>query len=237
MRSCEQCGNPFTSRNKRVRFCSPRCWYDTQIKPRMEKKCLACGRLFLTLDRKLCSQECYDKWIHARWQEANPNWKGGEITRSTGNDRARRWFPETLPCEVCGKRGERHHKDSNPINNDPSNIVFLCRKHHMEADGRLEKVREMMKIAQPKAALAAGALQRSKQICKFGHPLSGSNVEIGVRGAGKTFRVCAICRRRRDRLAQRARHGFKPYQPGGKGRRPIDTEATQEVFDFSAAAK
>ncbi len=30
-----------------------------------------------------------------------------------------------------------------PGNNAPENIAFLCRHHHMEADGRLEKFNEM----------------------------------------------------------------------------------------------
>lgn len=42
------------------------------------------------------------------------------------------------PCEVCGsEKSERHHRDDNTLNNNPANIQFLCRKHHMETDGRL----------------------------------------------------------------------------------------------------
>lgn len=68
----------------------------------------------------------------------NPNWKGERCNRITGNDRARRLYPERHPCAVCNTpNGERHHKDGNPLNNIPKNIEFLCRRHHMEADGRL----------------------------------------------------------------------------------------------------
>lgn len=154
--------------------------------------------------------------------ENNPNWKGDAAASSTGNDRARRWYPKTLPCEICGKAAERHHKDGNSKNNKYLNIEFLCRKHHMEADGRLEKLIKLSKVAQPIAALAAGAVQRAKIVCKYGHLLSGDNLEICDRGNGKDFRVCKTCRRRRDREKQRKMHGFSPWQPGKAGRPPID---------------
>ena len=37
-------------------------------------------------------------------------------------------------CEVCGaqKTLQRHHKDSNPLNNQPENISILCQKCHKE---------------------------------------------------------------------------------------------------------
>lgn len=56
-----------------------------------------------------------------------------------GREIAQRLYPETEPCEVCGKAGrgrgviDRHHRDSDRLNNDRSNIAFLCRKHHLAA--------------------------------------------------------------------------------------------------------
>ena len=69
--------------------------------------------------------------------ELNPNWHGDNIKAKSGRERARRMYPPQ-PCRICGKAAERHHKDGNPLNNKASNIDFLCRKHHMEADKRLE---------------------------------------------------------------------------------------------------
>lgn len=64
--------------------------------------------------------------------EKNPRWKGDRVKPQTGNDRARRWFkaPEGF---------DRHHKDGNPLNNNPSNIEVTSRKGHMTVDGRLSK--------------------------------------------------------------------------------------------------
>lgn len=72
------------------------------------------------------------------FRENNSNWRGNKACPQAGRYRAGVWFPLT-PCEVCGSSGtERHHKDGNPLNNDPSNIAILCHKHHM---GIHERVR------------------------------------------------------------------------------------------------
>lgn len=71
----------------------------------------------------------------------NPNWKGEKCGRRSGNCRARRLYLKCQPCIICGAHnGERHHKDGDTLNNSPANIVFLCRRHHMEADGRLARL-------------------------------------------------------------------------------------------------
>lgn len=58
---------------------------------------------------------------------------------------ARETYPDTQPCEVCGKTGrgrgviDRHHRNSDRLDNRAENIAFLCRKHHQgrsPADGR-----------------------------------------------------------------------------------------------------
>ena len=56
-----------------------------------------------------------------------------------GRQRAQRLF-ETKECDLCratNKRLERHHKDANPLNNDPDNVQILCVRCHMKEDGRL----------------------------------------------------------------------------------------------------
>lgn len=77
----------------------------------------------------------------SRLKEKNHNWKGNNASPHSARDRARLKFKIKKPCEVCGStKAERHHKDGNPYNNSSENIIFLCRKHHMEADGRLKQL-------------------------------------------------------------------------------------------------
>lgn len=73
--------------------------------------------------------------------ERHWNWRGDQASVKTGRTRAERLYPESRPCEKCGKPGaERHHEDGDTLNNDPGNIRFLCRRCHMEEDGRLGRV-------------------------------------------------------------------------------------------------
>lgn len=69
--------------------------------------------------------------------EQHPSWKGDAATRHEGRHRAQALYP-LQPCQVCGaepvnRNVHRHHKDGNPLNNEPGNIAFLCVKHHAEA--------------------------------------------------------------------------------------------------------
>ena len=69
----------------------------------------------------------------------HPSWKGDDITPAGGNRRAQKLF-KLGPCSRCGREpSERHHKDKDPTNNDPSNIEILCRKCHIAADGTIKK--------------------------------------------------------------------------------------------------
>ena len=68
----------------------------------------------------------------------NSRWGGDNIDPNNGRCRALRMYPPQ-PCHICGKVAERHHKDGDTLNNEPSNIEWLCRKHHMEADGRMDR--------------------------------------------------------------------------------------------------
>lgn len=119
-------------------------------------KCLVCENTMykrpsqIKRGKVFCKNTCYFKWLSEnRHKENNPNWKGDDIVLHNGRLRARRWFGTHRPCEMCGKSGENHHKDGNPLNNNPENIQSLCRKHHMEIDGRSILFVKLMRDANP----------------------------------------------------------------------------------------
>lgn len=88
---------------------------------------------------------------------SHPNWKGDKITIKSGRSRAARMFPEPHNCQKCGAtdcRIDRHHIDGDTVNNASENIAFLCRRCHMAADGRLEKLKQLAKENQPNAVAA-----------------------------------------------------------------------------------
>ena len=64
-------------------------------------------------------------------------WKGEHASIGRGHARAQQLFP-LGPCQRCGRPGrERHHHDGNPHNNDPANVIVVCRRCHLALDGRL----------------------------------------------------------------------------------------------------
>lgn len=105
-------------------------------KPRATSLCVCgCREPIGTVD--LAAGRSYIKVGHRR-ETDNPVFKGADITDfGTARMRARKAFP-LEPCEVCSsERADRHHIDGNVNNNERSNIAFLCRRHHMERDGRI----------------------------------------------------------------------------------------------------
>jgi|SRR5579864_579601 len=78
-------------------------------------------------------------------EERHPLWLGDRVSRNAARKRTRRMYP-LGDCERCGKSAtDRHHKDDNTANNHPSNVSILCRRCHMEVDGRLAALIAMAK--------------------------------------------------------------------------------------------
>lgn len=110
----------------------------------LPKVCPFCGVDFMAYDPRLvyCSKECSDDNLRVtRRGEGNSNWSANP-TRHAGSQRARYWY-DLQPCEVCGsEKSERHHRDGDSRNNERSNIMFLCRRHHMIEDGRMQRLHQ-----------------------------------------------------------------------------------------------
>lgn len=88
----------------------------------------------------------------------HPRWIGNAVTAKGGRSRAQRKYKVIPPCEACGAtKSERHHVDGNTANNEPNNIAILCRRRHMDADGRLKEFIALARRNQPKAAAARWA--------------------------------------------------------------------------------
>ena len=120
------------------------------------------------------------------------NWQGDAISEKGGRKRALKLYRDVGSCTNCGAaKAERHHRDANTANNDPSNIAILCRRCHMEEDGRLEATRATASARQALAASLAAAEKLARTHCKRGHPLSGDNLFRTSAGA----RGCKACRK------------------------------------------
>ena len=83
----------------------------------------------------------------AETRENNRNWKRDATNPSTGRNRARARYKQKEPCVVCNSLdAERHHRDGNTLNNEPSNVPFLCRRCHMIEHGRIKIPRGSEKL-------------------------------------------------------------------------------------------
>lgn len=133
---CDVCGVLLTGNQKR--FCSgacralqlPRVW-----KLPRTKNCVDCGAP-ITKNAERCGS-CRSA---SRIGERGTNWRGDKVSRKAARNRAVRLYP-LGPCEWsggCSEQGvDRHHVDGDTRNNERQNIQILCRRHHVEIDGRL----------------------------------------------------------------------------------------------------
>ena len=99
-------------------------------------------------------------------KQKNPNWKGNAVSDSGARRRAQTNFKLGL-CEDCGKPGvDRHHNDGNVRNNSKKNISILCRRCHMERDGRLKKFKAIPKRKKSPPTLCKNCKELSKPLRK-----------------------------------------------------------------------
>jgi hypothetical protein len=73
----------------------------------------------------------------------NSNWKGGRAPRYYMR-LSKEKFENDIHCQNCGlvKKLDVHHMDGNHYNNDPSNLLQVCRHCHMLLDGRWKNMVE-----------------------------------------------------------------------------------------------
>lgn len=177
VRTCGVCGNLFEVRLAAIRrgfgkYCSTDC-ADKARERRVELTCLACDKQFTIhkskaeRGRKYCSRACMLRHCNGAH---HPNWEGGisfECYTPEFNEvlkeqiRAR----DGYKCQVCGRdqiglgrKLDVHHKDYSKANNEPGNLISLCRRCHSKTNGDREYWMRRLEGA------AAEKLQRPRQL-------------------------------------------------------------------------
>lgn len=166
--TCEHCGKPFKTRPAFYRrrdhhFCSKQCFYasghlqpkrHTKLAPRVVIHCAYCSRAFNVRasqqTRQYCSYRC--RGLATRG-ENSPVWQGGyEKRRQLHNLTPPEWSAlrekilqrDAHKCFRCGNAADTiHHMDKNTTNNEPSNLVTVCKGCHFAIHRKAPKLTPM----------------------------------------------------------------------------------------------
>ena len=167
---------------------------DTKF-PKWANACPSCGKR-KGKDNRFC-QECSP----LKQDAFHYCWKGENASPTSKRKRAQRRYPMG-PCEQCGKPGrDRHHINGDINNNRPDNIAILCRRCHMQADGRMDLGGGLAMLEHVRER------ERSARYCHNGHEFTEENTYR--RPDRPQTRGCRRCRadaeaRRRARLTTAA---------------------------------
>lgn len=100
--------------------------------------CKICNKQFISKRRskQTCSRECFYKLLSiGKIGKLNPRFNHGwrQYHRATKH---------ILACQNCDRKYtlETHHIDGNKRNNNPNNLLKLCRRCHMLIDGRFKNL-------------------------------------------------------------------------------------------------
>ena len=160
--NCKICKKEFeiVPSNKDAKCCSRKCdakyrkeLYKGENNPSWKKpitkKCKWCKKEFkihrYEQKRKFCSHKCYAKW-HGVWQRGknNPFWANGKSFEPYGlefNNKLKEQIRQRdnyicqeckYPQEKLGYKLHIHHIDYNKQNNNPYNLISLCRNCHSQ---------------------------------------------------------------------------------------------------------
>lgn len=127
--------------------------------------------------------------------ETNPNWKADTTASWTLHDRARRAIPEMGECEhgSCDEpAADRHHIDGNPANNARENLACLCRRHHMQIDGRMDAM--LKRNAQGVRKIDEATDERIAELWREGRTAAEIATELGKDDADFVHRRLAFMR-------------------------------------------
>ena len=111
-----------------------------------------------------------------------------------GRSRALRKFP-ARPCERCGTaKAERHHKDENTLNNDPSNVEFLCKPCHLAEHNTSDRLREMARTRNRRGSANSHATLTEWDVAQIKVLRDGgaTMASLGLRFGVSATQICRI---------------------------------------------
>jgi hypothetical protein len=159
---CIGCRKEFTPKWSKARYCSISCSKIGNRNPKWrggvkEQKCLYCGILFtpndshIERDVKYCSIRCsklgennpnWNGKVAAKG-ESHPFWKGDSVGVDALHTYIRRLLPKPELCQCCQNEPPYDLANiSQEYKRDVSDWEWLCRRCHMQKDGRLGNLKQ-----------------------------------------------------------------------------------------------
>lgn len=148
------------------------------------KKCEHCGRLLTqrtsasgvvespsrVVGRRFCNSKCFGAHKHSLPLKPTK-------AATTSRQRARTIVHVRAACEKCGDSDsvlDVHHKDANPLNNSPENLITLCRRCHKREHGGRSKCRLCDHVVQRRGLCA----MHWERLRRLGKPDGGQHRKV-----------------------------------------------------------
>lgn len=117
-----------------------------------EAQCI-CGKKIIkrigqltTGDNKSCGCMSRKMKSDSKLEEKNPMWAGDNVGFHALHSWVKKRLPKTDLCNKCKKVPPYDLANKGIYNRDVKNWEWLCRRCHMQSDGRLEKFRSHFKV-------------------------------------------------------------------------------------------
>lgn len=131
---CRYCGKDYTSTSRNKKYCSQECSDKAQKKNKAIKKKRARKRKEYDENREI------NQALASAYTLAHKVADLFMIPKECSHD----VFQNT--SGECTGGMELHHKDGNPFNNSPDNLVYLCKSHHGQVHS--DKTRVVMNVVE-----------------------------------------------------------------------------------------
>lgn len=143
-KTCVICGTPFYSKWKLKRTCSTPCMYKlkSQKNSKITRICVVCRKEFEIWPAWLrkngergmyCSPECHfaNKY---KYTDKEKQTARNKITHGLQNGTIKQEL-----CKICGEKETQAHHHKGYAKEHQLDIIWLCKKHHLEEHERLRR--------------------------------------------------------------------------------------------------
>jgi hypothetical protein len=122
--------------------------------------------------------------------EENPQWKGDDVGFNSLHEWIRNHKPKTNRCEMCNEEKRLEIANiSGEYKRDITDYKWLCRRCHMESDGRLNRIISRNKSIEFRDKMSIGRMGEN-------NPMYGKTPWLGRHHTKETKRKISMAKRK-----------------------------------------